>query len=125
LNDGFEPRDSADTDKPFFYWWLKKGTGEWVEYTFDRTYTVTGVQVYWLNFDHYDYVCRPPQGWEILYKAGEEWRPVRPAAPAAEYTTKIDTYNTVTFSPVETVGIRIRVQMQKDVSAGIMEWKVF
>jgi len=122
LNDGFEPRDSSDTDRPFFYWWLKKGTKEWVEYTFDQSYTVSGVRVYWLNFDHYDYECRPPRAWEILFQQGDQWVPVQSASP---YTTEIHQYNTVTFSPVKTTGLRITTQLQKDYSAGIMEWKVF
>jgi DUF1680 family protein len=122
LNDGFDPRDSNDTDKLFFYWWLKKGTMEWVEYTFDQPYVVSGIQVYWLYFDHYDYVCRPPRSWEILYRQGDRWVPVQSPSP---YTTKIHRYNTVTFSPVKTTGLRISAQLQTDFSAGIMEWKVF
>jgi len=122
LNDGFDPRDSSDTDKLFFYWWLKKGTREWVEYTFDQPYVVSRIQVYWLNFDHYDYICRPPRSWEILYRQGDRWVPVQSPSP---YTTKIHQYNTVTFSPVKTTGLRIAAQLQKDFSAGIMEWKVF
>jgi hypothetical protein len=122
LNDGFEPLNSGDTDKMFFYWWLKKGTTEWVEYTFDQPYVVSEVQVYWLNFDHYDFVCRPPASWEILYRQGEKW--VRVQSPS-QYTTDIDRCNTVKFSPVKTTGLRLSVRLQKDLSAGIMEWKVF
>lgn len=122
LNDGFEPRDSGDTDKAFFYWWLKKGTTEWVEYTFERPSVVSGVQVYWLNFAHYDYECRPPRSWEILYRQGDRWVPVQSPSP---YTTELNRYNTVKFSPVKTTGLRISAQLQKDLSAGIMEWKVF
>jgi len=122
LNDGFEPKHSADTDKQFFYWWLKKGTEEWVQYTFDKPQTVKEVQVYWLNFDHYDYICRPPASWEVLYKKGDQWLPMQSPTP---YTTEIDRYNKVSFTPVNTTAIRIRAQLKKDVSAGIMEWKVF
>lgn len=122
LNDGFEPRNSGDTDKLFFYWWLKNGTNEWVEYTFDQPYSVSGVQVYWLYFDHYDYKCRPPRTWEVLYKQGDQWIPVESTSP---YLMALDRYNTVTFSPVKTSGLRISVRLQENYSAGIMEWKVF
>ncbi|MCK4942702.1 MAG: glycoside hydrolase family 127 protein, partial [Candidatus Aminicenantes bacterium] len=102
----------------FFCWWLKKGTKEWVEYTFDQPYLISGVQVYWLNFDHYDYICRPPRTWKILYRQGDRWVPVRSASP---YSTEINRYNSVTFSPVKTTGLKIVAQFQKDYSAGIME----
>jgi hypothetical protein len=81
LNDQFEPGNSSDTDKSFFYWWLKKGTEEWVQYDFDSVYSVSEVKVYWFVFDHYDYVCRPPAEWRILYQKGGEWIPVSHPSP--------------------------------------------
>lgn len=122
LNDGFEPRSSSDTDKLFFYWWLKKGSDEWVEYTFDKPYRISSVQVYWLDFDHYDYKCKPPDSWQIFYKEGDSWVKVQSPSP---FTTDLNRYNTVTFSPVKATAIRISARLHKDFSAGIMEWKVF
>ena len=60
VNDQWEPRSSSDNSKPYHYWWLKKGTAETLAYDFDQPYTVSSVQVYWLDFDHYDgdIVCR-------------------------------------------------------------------
>ena len=54
VNDQWEPRSSSDNSKPYHYWWLKKGTAETLAYDFDQPYTVSSVQVYWLDFDHYD-----------------------------------------------------------------------
>lgn len=122
LNDQFEPKLSTDTDKSFFYWWLKKGTSEWVQYDFDQSYPVSEVQVYWLKFDHYDYVCRPPAEWKILYKKGGEWLPV---AHPSLYGLELDRYNTVTFDPVTASSLRLEVRLQEGFSAGILEWKVF
>ncbi len=122
LNDQFEPVNSRDTDKYFFYWWLKKGTTEWVQYDFERPYTVTEVQVYWLNFDHYDYVCRPPAEWRMLYRMGAEWKPVRNDTPNG---LALDQYNIVHFDPVNTSALRLEATLQKDLSAGILEWKVY
>ena len=34
--------------------WLKNGTVESLAYEFDKPYTVSKVEVYWLDFDHYD-----------------------------------------------------------------------
>ena len=122
LNDQFEPANSRDTDKYFFYWWLKKGTTEWVQYDFDSPYTVSEVQVYWLLFDHYDYVCRPPVEWKILYQKGSEWLPVINRDP---YGLEVDEYEKVSFDPITTKALRLEAQLQKDHSAGILEWKVF
>ena len=38
--------------------------------------------------------------------------------------TTPDTYNRVTFKPVEAEGLRLEVQLQPNYSAGILEWKV-
>ncbi|MGD8780075.1 MAG: glycoside hydrolase family 127 protein [Ignavibacteria bacterium] len=121
LNDGFEPKSSTDVDKAYFYWWLKNGTEEWVQYDFDKPYTISESQVYWLNFEHYDYTCKPPAEWNLKYKKGDEWYPVKNLTP---YTLDLDKYNTVKFSSVKTTAIRLNAKLGKDISAGIMEWKV-
>ncbi|MBP6977392.1 MAG: glycoside hydrolase family 127 protein [Lentimicrobiaceae bacterium] len=122
LNDQFEPVSSRDTDKYFFYWWLKKGTTEWVQYDFEKPSTVSKVQVYWLVFDHYDYVCRPPAEWRILYQKDSEWISVINRDP---YSQEEDRYVTVSFDPVTTQALRLEAQLQKDFSAGILEWKIY
>lgn len=40
------------------------------------------------------------------------------------YGTARDTYNTRTVSPVTTTGLRVALQLQQAVSAGILEWRV-
>jgi hypothetical protein len=122
LNDQFEPVNSRDTDKYFFYWWLKRGTTEWVQYDFDQSYTVSQVQVYWLHFDHYDYVCQPPAEWKIFYQTAKGWMPVRNKEP---YGVEEDKYVEVSFESVFTTAIRLEAQLQKDHSAGILDWKVY
>ena len=122
LNDGFEPESSADTDKSYFYWWLKEGSEEWVEYQFKEPVNLSGSSVYWLNMDHYDGNYRVPESWSLQVKDGKgNWRAVE---TADTYGTAVDQYNTVKFKPVKTTAIRIQAQLGKDVSAGILEWKV-
>jgi DUF1680 family protein len=121
LNDRFEPRNSRDTSKPFFTWWLKNGTEEWVQYDFSGEETVSGVQVYWLVADHYDCLARVPASWELLYRSGREWNPVE---ALDRYGTKADGYNVVRFKPVTTSALRIRARLQSGFSGGIIEWKV-
>jgi hypothetical protein len=103
-----------------FDWWPKKGTTEWVEYTFDKTATVSSAQLYWFD-DTGRGEVRVPASWRILYRDGEQWKPVENASP---YTVEKDKYNSVTFKPVSTSGVRLEVTMQAGWSAGIYEWKV-
>lgn len=121
LNDGFEPKSSKDYDKLYFYWWLKNGTEEWVQYTFDKPYIINESRVYWLDFEHYDYTCKPPEEWILEYKRGNNWYPVE---NLTSYTMKLNTYNIVEFNPVRTKALRIKAKLKKDISSGILEWKV-
>ncbi|WP_163713711.1 glycoside hydrolase family 127 protein [Mangrovibacterium lignilyticum] len=122
LNDGFDPKSSDDTDKSYFYWWLKKGSEEWVDYEFEQPTIVSKSQVYWLNMDHYDGNYRVPENWTLQYKDSKgNWHPVE---TSDEYGVALDQYNTINFKPVKTKAIRLQAQLQKDESAGILEWKV-
>lgn len=121
VNDQWEPQSSSDISKPYFYWWLKKGSLETLAYEFDRPYRVSGVSVYWLDLDHYDGNFRVPQSWKLYYKAGSTWKEVE---AQSEYGIKKDCYNTLKFKPVETTGLKIAAQLQENASGGILEWKV-
>ena len=121
VNDQWEPRSSSDIDKPYFYWWLKKGGKESLEYEFDQPYTVSKVQVYWLDFDHYDGNYRVPESWKLYYKDGRRWKEVEALTP---YSTEKDCYNTLEFKPIKTTGLKIAAQLQDGESGGIIEWKV-
>lgn len=121
VNDQWEPSSSADISKPYHYWWLKKGSLETLAYEFDRPYKVSGVEVYWLDFDHYDGDFRVPQSWKLYYKAGSTWKEVE---AQSEYGIKKDCYNVLKFTPVETTGLKIAAQLQEGASGGIIEWKV-
>ena len=121
VNDQWEPRSSSDIDKPYFYWWLKKGGEESLEYEFDQPYTVSKVQVYWLDFDHYDGNYRVPESWKLYYRNGRRWKEVEALTP---YGTEKDCYNTLEFKPIKTTGLKIAAQLQEGESGGIIEWKV-
>jgi hypothetical protein len=59
----------------------------------------------------------------VLYRDGEEWRPVA-LEPGAGYGTALDGYNRVAFAPVVTSALRLEVTLQPQWSAGIQEWTV-
>ncbi len=117
--DGREPRNSNDHDVPRFTWWDHRGTQEWVERRFPEPTKVSTAQVYWFD-DTGNGSCRVPQSWRLLYQDGKTWKPV---AGPTEYGTRLDQYNRVTFTPVTTSALRVEVQLQPDVSGGILEWK--
>ncbi len=122
VNDQWEPKRSSDTSKPYHYWWLKQGTTEAISYQFDQEYEVSNVQVYWLDFDHYDGNFRTPESWALYYKDVDgQWQEVCDHSP---YTVTKDCYNSVDFRPVKTTGLKILVKLQPGNSGGILEWKV-
>lgn len=121
VNDHWEPKSSADNSKPYHYWWLKRGSSETIAYEFENEELVSQVQVYWLDFDHYDTNYRVPESWKLYYKDGKNWLEVQ---ALNEYGIKKDGYNTLNFKPVRTSGLRIVAQLKKNESGGIIEWKV-
>ena len=121
VNDQWDPKSSDDMSKPYWYFWLKEGTQESIEYVFDRPEMVRNVQVYWLDFDHYDGNYRVPASWKVQYKAGSGWKDVE---AKGEYGCRKDCYNSVDFTPVKTTGLKLVVQLQEGESGGVIEWKV-
>lgn len=79
------------------------------------------MSVYWFDDGRLKRDCRLPQSWQLLYKEGAQWKPVR---GASSYGVAMDKYNRVTFDPIETTALRIEAQLQPGWSAGILEWKV-
>ena len=122
VNDQWEPKRSSDTSKPYHYWWLKRGTKESISYKFDKEYDVSNVQVYWLDFDHYDGNFRTPESWTLYYKdADGQWKEVEDHSP---YTVDRDRYNSVDFRSVTTRELKIVAQLREGESGGVIEWKV-
>lgn len=122
VNDQWEPKRSSDTSKPYHYWWLKRGTTESISYKFKEAEEVSNVQVYWLDFDHYDGDFRVPESWTLYYETTDgSWKEVEDHSP---FTVKKDCYNSIDFKPVKTKGLKIVAKLQKGQSGGVLEWKV-
>jgi DUF1680 family protein len=120
INDGEEPKNSNDQGIPRLTFWDHKGTTEWVQYDFKSATAVSAVEVYWFD-DTGNGGCRVPASWQMLFKDGNEWKPV---AGASEYGVRKDAYNRTTFAPITTMGLRLEVKLQPGFSGGILEWKV-
>ncbi len=119
INDGEEPASSSDPAS-YFDWWPTKGATEWVEYAFDEPATVSECELYWFDDTGRGQV-RVPASWRILFKDGDQWKPVE---NSGSYGVEKDRYNKLAFKPVATTGLRLEVTMQPNWSAGIQEWKV-
>jgi hypothetical protein len=117
--DGLTPKSSNDHSIPRFTWWDHQGTAEWIEWGFPQVRKVSAVEVYWFD-DRPSGSCRPPQNWKLFYRVGEAWKPVE---GASEFGAALDKFNRTTFNPVQANGLKIEVQLQPGVSAGILEWR--
>jgi hypothetical protein len=120
LSDNLRPKASNDTEIPRFTWWEHKGTTEWVQYDFEKPTRVQRVAVYWFD-DSPGGGCRVPASWQVLYKAGDEWKPV---SGAGTYGVRLNRFNGVAFEAVETTGLRLEVKLQEGFSGGVLEWRV-
>ncbi len=120
INDLAEPASSHDAENTFSDWWPRKGTNAWVEYSFAKETTVATTSVYWFD-DTGTGECRTPESWRILFKDGDQWKPVE---TTDAYGVDRDKYNKIEFKPVLTSGLRLEVKMRPRWSAGIQEWTV-
>ena len=115
--DRIEPKNSHDKDNEFLHWWPRKGTAEWIQFDLDKPTKLTQIEIYWLD-DTGTGECRVPKSWRLLYMDGEEWKPVK---SANQYAAKLDTFNQLTFKPIETAALKIEIQLQESWSAGVHE----
>lgn len=120
IKDQLLPASSNDPLTPYFHWWPKKGTTEWVQYHFPEKSKVSGVTVYWFD-DTGSGECRVPQAWEIQYHDGTSWKTVQTTAPMA---VARDVPSHVTFVPVETSDIRLIITLPAGFSSGLYEWSL-
>lgn len=121
INDRLIPKDENDRSVPYYHWWPKQNTTEWLSYTFPQEETVQSCTVWWYDDGPWG-GCRVPAAWKIYYKnAAGEWQPV---TGADEYPTVKGSANTVNFDPVKTTALKLEIKLPADNAAGIFEWEV-
>ncbi|HEY5405814.1 MAG TPA: glycoside hydrolase family 127 protein [Ginsengibacter sp.] len=120
VNDQYEPLDSKDQSVNYLHFWPAKDTIEWIQYDFDKAYTISESKVYWYDDKPWG-GCDLPASWKLLYKNGDEWLPVD---TTTSYEIAKDKYNTVEFKPITTTGLRMIIQLSKNDAAGVHEWIV-
>lgn len=121
INDQLVPANSNDHTFPYYHWWPKKDTTEWVEYDFPKEEEISSSKVYWFDDEPSGGECRLPASYKLLYKSGNEWKPVK---NLSDYKIEKDKYNKLKFEKVETTAIKIVVTLQKNWSSGIHEWEI-
>jgi hypothetical protein len=116
---GNKPKNSNDHDIPRMTFWNHKGTKEWIALDFGKAKKVSQCSVYWFD-DTGRGECRVPKSWTLSYRSGEQWILVKTSDALG---VARDRYNTVKFEPVETTGLRLDIQLQENVSGGVLDWK--
>lgn len=118
LNDGKDPTSSNDRSGAVYGNWPKTGT-QWVNYEFNKNFTISSCDVYWFKDGQGIDV---PSSYRILYWDGKSWQYVKNPQGLG---TEINKYNTTTFTPVSTNAIAIEMDSKGSSSTGVLEWKVY
>ncbi|MBN1542838.1 glycoside hydrolase family 127 protein [candidate division KSB1 bacterium] len=120
LYDDIVPKRSNDSRVPRLTFWDHRGTSEWVKYSFRKPQTLTGCRVFWYD-DEGRGLTRIPKSWRIEYLYNGAWRPVQ---IKDDYTVLKNQFNAVHFQPVKTTAVRLVIDLQKNYTAGILEWQI-
>ena len=121
ISDGLVPKDENDRTIPYYHWWPKEGTTEWISYEFPEEMEVSSSTVYWYDDAPWG-GCRVPKSWKIYYKdASGNWTPVQ---NITAYGVQKGNPNTVDFEPVKTKAVKLEVVQPDKNSSGLYEWEV-
>ncbi|MDM8159571.1 glycoside hydrolase family 127 protein [Labilibaculum sp. K2S] len=121
VNDQLIPKNEKDQAVPYYHWWPKEGTTEWISYEFDGEKKVSGSTVYWYDDAPWG-GCRIPKEWKIYYKNKDsEWIPVENTVP---YTVSKGMPSKVSFKTVNTTAIKLEVKLPEKNASGITEWEL-
>ncbi len=119
INDGYEPTSSTDTSHGAYCNLSTPAAPHWVQYDFDKYYTINACEIYWLANGR---TLLAPSGFSYQYWNGTEWVPVH--SPSA-YELVTNKYSRTDFMPVTTNRIKVLIQNLSTSSTGIIEWKVY
>ncbi len=121
INDGLVPQDENDRSIPYYHWWPKSGTTEWISYEFPEEKEVGSATVYWYDDGPWG-GCRVPKDWKLYYRDCQgEWQPV---SGVNGYGVEKGAANKVMFDPVKTKAFKMEVVLPDDNSAGLYEWSL-
>lgn len=118
INDGYEPKNSADHRHGCYGNWPQTGT-QWVEYDWAKAISTNRSSVYWWKDGQ---GIDLPTASRLLYWDGSTFVPVPDAKGLG---VAINQYNDTTFAEVTTTKLRLEFDGNGPYSTGIIEWKVF
>lgn len=105
LYDQVTPVSSFDGSSTYLSLRPQSGNDAWVQYDFSKAEKIGSVDVYWKDDKQ---ICLAPESWQLLYKSGTSWLPVE---NPSGYAVEKDKFNTVTFEPVTTDGLRLVIKL--------------
>ncbi|PCH69093.1 MAG: six-hairpin glycosidase [Bacteroidales bacterium] len=121
VNDQLIPKNEKDRAVPYYHWWPKEGTTEWISYEFENEKTVSGSTVYWYDDAPWG-GCRIPNEWKIYYKNKDnEWISVENTVP---YTVTKGIPSKISFKTVNTTAVKLEVKLPEKNASGIFEWEL-
>lgn len=121
INDRMLPIDENDRSVPYYHWWPKNNTTEWITYEFENETEISRSSVIWYDDAPWG-GCRVPEAWNIYYKDNNNnWQPV---TGADKFGVIKGDVNEVNFSPVKTKAVKIEIVLPEKHSAGIYEWDI-
>ncbi len=116
INDQYEPKNSIDRSCPYFHYWPKNNSWEWVQYDFEKKETISSTKVYWFDDEPFGDI-RVPVEWKLEYKSGNVWVPVK-----TDYPIVKDDWSVAKFKPITTSAMRLKIKLPEKYSSGILEW---
>jgi len=123
INDGICFPITDERSIPYYHWWPKNDSQEWITYTFQKETKVSSCTLYWYDDKQIGGGCAIPSSWEIQYQdANGKWQPV--AVSEEGYPIEKGTGCTVSFTAIKTKALKLNVTLPKNDSAGIYEWEV-
>lgn len=97
------------------------GKPQWVQYAFPEESQIETCQVYFVADSGRDNSSQLPNSWRLLYRDGDEWRPVR---ASSAYAAQPNEFSTVNFEPVRTAAMRLELELDEGKSTDLAEWRV-
>ena len=130
INDGLVPKDENDRSVPYFHYWPKQDTTEWLVYEFPKAETVQSSTVYWYDDGPWG-GCRVPREWKLYYRDDKgDWQPVTfrnelMANPGATtYPVVKGAPCKASFDSVTTDALKLEIRLPADNATGLFEWQV-
>jgi DUF1680 family protein len=122
INDGLIPDDEHNhSAAPYYHWWPKEGTTEWIAYEFASPQTISSTSVFWYDDGPWG-GCRIPKSWKLFYRDTDGiWQPVR---NIDDYVTVKGESNRVKFEPVKTTSVKLEVVLPEKNASGVFEWEI-